>query len=97
MGNIPKASVPWVRRRMLDFWRISRKTSCSDKTIQTQEKALGPKGRKEGNSMESLVIGAVQRTGAEKPPSCRLAVFLKPAESISPLRVTGWKLEEWDQ
>lgn len=28
--RMPEASVPWVRR-MFNFWRISRNTSCSDK------------------------------------------------------------------
>lgn len=41
VGCTPEASVPWVRRRMLDSWRISRKTSCSEKNNATTGKGSG--------------------------------------------------------
>lgn len=41
VGCTPKANVPWVRRRMLDFWKISRKTSCSDKNNTNTGKGFG--------------------------------------------------------
>lgn len=100
VGCRPEASVPWVRRRMLDSWRISRKTSCPKKNNTTTGKGSG--AYVVGIMAQSRGFGGLEACRENKWEQGSLPLTIQLYGSSLPsaflhLKVIGWELEEGDQ